>query len=58
MKKVVRDEEWLKMKEEIHKQALEWKRMREEEKMRGYSINVVNDGVYHIDKEGFFIMKE
>ncbi|MSA03372.1 hypothetical protein GKG47_17705 [Lactonifactor sp. BIOML-A3] len=57
MEKIVRDEEWLKMKEEIHRQALEWKRMHEEEKKRGYSINVVNDGIYQIDKEGFFIIK-
>ena len=57
MEKNIRNEEWLKMKEEIHKQALEFKRLREEEKKRGYSIRVVNDGVYTIDKEGFFITK-
>ena len=55
MKKVVRNEEWLKMKEEIHNQAMEIKRLREEEKKRGYSISVRNDGQYRIDKEGFFI---
>lgn len=55
MEKKIRDEEWLKMKEEIHCQALAWKMYREEEKKRGYSVIVVNDGIYKIDKEGFLI---
>ena len=55
MKEVIRDEEWWEMKKAIHRQAQEIKRINEEESKRGYTIRVVHEDTYRVDKEGFLI---
>lgn len=52
---MVRDEEWMKMKEEIHQQSLVWRKCLEEEKKRKYTFIEREPFVIRVDKDYFII---
>lgn len=55
MRRYIKDEEWLKEKEEFHKYAMEIKKLRDEERRRGYSIITIRADEFNVDKNGFLI---
>ena len=55
MRRNLSNEEWLKEKEEFHKYAIEIKKLRDEERRRGYSINTIRVDEYNVDENGFLL---
>ena len=52
MIKCLRDDDWLKQKEEFHRHAMEIKRIRDEERKRGYSMATYGEIMYKVSKDG------
>lgn len=55
MRRNINSAEWLKEKEEFHKYVMEIKKLRDEERQRGYSIITVRADEYTVDENGFLL---